>query len=466
MGAAWEAGRVIADRYRLSEIIGRGGMGEVWKAEHLKLKSPVAIKVLRRSMEEDRDSVTRFLREARAAAKLRSTNVVQVFDYGVEDDSAYIAMEFLEGESLRDRLRAQGPLSSVETARLLTQVSRAVARAHKNGIVHRDLKPGNIHLVPEEGEEIVKVLDFGIAKILEEPTEATEEMERTNTGAMLGTPYYMSPEQLRGKGSIDTRADIWALGVIAYQCLLGERPFLGETVGDLVVRICAEDPPIPSECGEVPDGFDAWFARSTKVDPEERFGTVGEQLRQLREVLLDESAAESRRASEGFDASASASRSKSVESSGPISETNTSHAKTLGSGRPSRQGEEASRKSPARWVGIGLIAVVAVVGVVAMSSQGEESSVGEPAEAHPAGEVSPTPASSHGSAPGAPTSSGVDDTPSMASALASASAVASAVARPPVVPKAAPKRPTKAALPGPKTGAATSPPPREIDVGF
>ncbi len=264
----WETGHIVAERYRLEEPIGAGGMGMVWRAEHIQLRSPVAIKVLPRQVARDEARSARFIREAQAAAAIRSTNVVQVLDYGVEDGVAYIAMEYLEGESLADRLDRKVRLGARETLTIITQVARAIARAHKKGIIHRDLKPANIFLASEEDGEVVKVLDFGIAKL----TDKKEGTDRTTqTGYLLGTPNYMSPEQTRGHMVVDHRTDIWSLGVVAFECLCGVRPIDGETVGDIIYKICSEPLPRPSQVAPVPVGFDRWFRKATERDPDLRF---------------------------------------------------------------------------------------------------------------------------------------------------------------------------------------------------
>jgi serine/threonine-protein kinase len=275
---------LLAERYRLEERIGSGGMGEVWRAEHIKLRSPVAVKLMPDAVGGDEARSARFMREAQAAAAIRSTNVVHVLDYGVENGVAYIAMEYLEGESLDGRLERRGRLTASETARVLHQVAKAISRAHKRGIVHRDLKPANIFIVREEEGEVVKVLDFGIAKL-------TDDQQRpdatTQTGAMLGTPYYMSPEQARGK-KVDHRSDLWALGVIAFECLTGRRPIDGTSVGDLIFKICGKDMPRPSSFGPVPIRFDEWFAKATRRDPQQRFQSAREMAQAMREALVDE----------------------------------------------------------------------------------------------------------------------------------------------------------------------------------
>jgi len=280
---ALEPNRVLAGRYRLEVRLGQGGMGSIWRAEHLVLQAPVAVKLIDRDAVPDEDTLSRFLVEAKAAAALRSPHVVQIIDYGVEGPLPFMVMELLEGETLAQRLKRLRRLSRQETSRVLTHVGRAVGRAHEAGIVHRDLKPENVFLVKNEDEEIAKVLDFGVAKV--ERASLGPEATRTRTGSILGTPYYMSPEQAQGNKAVDSRSDLWSLGVIAYECLTGRRPFYSDGLGDLVLTICVRDLPVPSDAAPVPIGFDAWFAKACARDPEQRFQTARELTEALREAL-------------------------------------------------------------------------------------------------------------------------------------------------------------------------------------
>jgi serine/threonine-protein kinase len=193
-------------------------------------------------------------------------------------------MELMEGESLAHRIRRLGRLSLPETQRFVTHVARALARAHELGIVHRDLKPDNIFLVRNEDEEIAKVLDFGIAKA---NAQLLGHSSATRTGTIMGTPHYMSPEQITGAKGLDHRTDLWALGVIACECLTGSQPFGGETIGALVLAICAQEPPKPSSLAPVPAGFDAWFARATARVVAERFASARELSDALRTLSAD-----------------------------------------------------------------------------------------------------------------------------------------------------------------------------------
>jgi eukaryotic-like serine/threonine-protein kinase len=277
----WGPGTLILNRYRLESLLGRGGMGSVWRAEHLQLKSPVAVKLLDPSIANNEQVLGRFLREAQAAAALRSPHVVQIFDYGVEDGTAFIAMEMLHGQSLSERIVQQGKVAPEETFRFLQQVLRAIGKAHEAGIVHRDLKPDNIFICQDE-PEFAKVLDFGVAKVKNADLGGSAG-SKTQTGMMIGTPYYMSPEQTQAK-DIDARADLWAIGIIAYECITGTRPFTGDSFGELVIAINTKPVPLPSKQGPVPAGFDEWFVKATQRDRERRFHSAKEMADELSKV--------------------------------------------------------------------------------------------------------------------------------------------------------------------------------------
>ena len=271
----------IAGKYDVLRLIGRGGMGTVWEGRHNTLGTRVAIKFIDAEYADSTEARTRFDNEARAAANIQSKHAIQIFDHGVTaDGKPYIVMELLNGEPLDQRLDRLGRIPLAETARILRQVSRALARAHERGIVHRDLKPENIFLVrtPDDDEEIAKVLDFGIAKFkkLDGGTSGMP-TSSTKTGAVLGTPFYMAPEQARGLRELDHRCDLWSMGVIAFKCVCGVLPFEGVSVGDLLVKICTAPAPVPSTL--IPGlgaAFDAWFLRALEKDPARRFQSATE----------------------------------------------------------------------------------------------------------------------------------------------------------------------------------------------
>ncbi len=271
--------KLVAGKYRLERLLGRGGMGSVWEGVHAEIGTRVALKFIEAEFANHPEVRDRFFNEALAAARLRSKHIVQVYDSGVDEGRPYIVMEFLSGEPLDERLVREGTLTLADAASIVRQLSRAMKKAHAAGIVHRDLKPENVYLVwdEEDKKDIVKVVDFGIAKF----TDRSGISSATRTGAVLGTPHFMSPEQARGLKEIDGRADVWSIGVIAYRAVTGKLPFDGEAVGDLLVKICTTEPRAPSEHVPVPPEFDEWMRRSLEKDPNQRFANVDEQASAL-----------------------------------------------------------------------------------------------------------------------------------------------------------------------------------------
>jgi serine/threonine protein kinase len=255
-GQGFVAGNVIAKRYRLDRLLGEGGMGVVWAATHTVTRRSVAIKFLRGDPAlMSQELRQRFLREARAASAVRHPNVVTISDvFELDDDTPAMVMDLLVGETLGQKLQRESKLSLAQTADILVQVVSAVGTAHALGIVHRDLKPDNIFVLDGSAtSNAVRVLDFGIAKELEPDTDGTSTGLITKTGAILGTPCYMSPEQALGEPDIDHRSDIWAIGVIIYECLTGVRPIRGESIGQIVKQILVDGVrPIDELEGELP----------------------------------------------------------------------------------------------------------------------------------------------------------------------------------------------------------------------
>jgi serine/threonine-protein kinase len=276
---------LVAGKYRLTSLLGRGGMGSVWAGLHTTLGTKVAVKFIDAEHVDSPEARHRFENEARAAAALRSKHVVEVYDHGVmEDGRPFIVMEFLDGEPLDRRLERFGRLPAKDTARIVGMVCRALSKAHAAGIVHRDLKPENVFLVwdDEDGADVAKVVDFGIAKFTD---SAGNSSSATRTGSVLGTPYYMSPEQARGLRSVDYRSDLWSVAVIAFRCMTGRLPFEGEAVGDVLVKLCTAPIPVPSTIvPDLPPGFDAWLAHALGREPETRFQSAAELGRSLATV--------------------------------------------------------------------------------------------------------------------------------------------------------------------------------------
>ncbi|HEX6273707.1 MAG TPA: serine/threonine-protein kinase [Polyangiaceae bacterium] len=235
-------GLVIADRYRVLELIGRGGMGVVYRAEHARIGKILALKLLTGELTRHSDQVGRFKREALMASRLSHPNTVQVFDFGDADGLAYLAMEYVRGENLGALVDRLGPLGADRTARIVVQICSSLAEAHEKGIVHRDLKPENIMVVKSASDDdVAKVLDFGLAKL----RESSELSEVTLSGAIVGTPYYMAPEQIRGE-AVGPAADVYALGALMYSCLTGTVVFEAQTPMGVLTRHLVEEPEPPS----------------------------------------------------------------------------------------------------------------------------------------------------------------------------------------------------------------------------
>jgi len=274
-------GSIIAERYCLLRKLGAGGMGSVWLAHDQSLDSQCAVKLVDPEKAADEEVRIRFEREAKAAAQIRGANVVDIFDHGIWDGTPFIVMEYLEGEDLGARLDRDGALDTEQTYQIVSQVARALVRAHAAGIVHRDLKPENIFLVPGDDQEVAKVLDFGIAK----HEQYSLAGKTTKTGSFMGTPYYMSPEQARGR-SIDWRSDLWALGVIAYQCLNGRPPFESEALGELMGMIIYDPiPPITTCAPGLPDALELWWQRAVSREREHRFQSAKELADSFGEAI-------------------------------------------------------------------------------------------------------------------------------------------------------------------------------------
>ncbi|HEY6727772.1 MAG TPA: protein kinase [Polyangiaceae bacterium] len=274
-------GNILHGKYRLERELGRGAMGTVWSAIHLSLDQRVAIKVISSDYANSAEAIHRFHTEAKAAAKLRSRYVVQVYDDGETPEGLpYIVMEYLEGESLEDRIVRSGDIPLAEAVRIATHVGRALARAHSRGIVHRDLKPANIFITRNDDDEmgwVAKVLDFGIAKV-----DDNREKSTTKTGTVLGTPLFMSAEQVRGASSVDARTDLYSLGMVFFNMLTGKYAFEGSSFGDLLVSICTNPlPKLSQHAPWVSQSLDNWFQKACAREVDARFQSADEMIDEL-----------------------------------------------------------------------------------------------------------------------------------------------------------------------------------------
>jgi serine/threonine-protein kinase len=273
-------GTLLEGKYRIERLLGAGGMGSVWVAEHTLLNRPVAVKVLDSSATtRDATAVQRFLREAQTAARLRSDHIVDVLDVGRFDDGTpFLIMELLEGETLSSRIKREGRLQQGDAALLVDHLLSGLSAAHAAGVIHRDIKPDNCFITRKNGRDHLKLLDFGISKVAGD----AREMRMTRTGVVMGTPYYMAPEQARGSKEIDHRCDLYAVGAILYECITGRVPFEAESVNELLFKIVLE--PLVQPRLIAPDldpTFEALILRAMGREAETRYQTATE----FREAL-------------------------------------------------------------------------------------------------------------------------------------------------------------------------------------
>ncbi|MFT3926208.1 MAG: protein kinase [Myxococcales bacterium] len=283
-----QLGTLIAQKYRLERLLGEGGMGAVYHAVNVVTGKGVAIKCLHADLSQSEEHPARFLREAQAAARIDHPNVVNVFDVGRHDDTLFLVMELLQGETLAARID-RGPQDPTGFIQLMLPALRGVHAAHRSGVTHRDLKPDNIFLCRGPDGEVreAKVLDFGISKIGEELAGGHSRKQLTLDGAVFGTPQYMAPEQIRSARLADARSDVYALGVIFYRALSGEFPFDSETLPGLALRIVEGNPvPLQELCPELDPQIAEIVTKAMALDPKERFQTVaafGEALEPFSE---------------------------------------------------------------------------------------------------------------------------------------------------------------------------------------
>jgi eukaryotic-like serine/threonine-protein kinase len=399
---------VIAGRYRLEERIGAGGMGEVYRATHLELNVPVAVKLIGPAIAGQERAVKRFRREARAAARLKSAHIVHVYDFGVDGTVPFLVMELLEGEPLSQRLARLGKLTLTQASALLGQAGRGLAVAHAQGVVHRDVKPSNCFLARTPDGEVLKVLDFGIAKPEDEDVAVTASHE------VIGSPLYMSPEQVNG-ADVDQRGDAWALAALAFRMVTGGEAFGAPTTSAVLGKICSGRVPRASALApELSASVDAFFERAFAPALEDRFASTLE-LTEAFARLTQSSDADS-----SFFRTAATASLTSLPSIAPV------------------------RRSNPRWPWIAAALAVTALALAAFFSRNELEPAREPAVA--------VKAVTAVSAPAAPPSVEIS-TVTAPAARPSATATNSAVPPAPPRPRAAVARPMPKAAPSPSTGA-------------
>lgn len=367
-------GDILAGKYSVERVLGKGGMGYVVAAVHTQLDQRVAVKFLSPDLCESREAVARFLREARAAVRIRSEHVARVIDVGTLDNGApFMVMEFLEGHDLARELELRDRLTIAEAIEFVLQASEAVAEAHALGIVHRDLKPANLFLTRRaDGSPLVKVLDFGISKaILPEGDTSDPAPSLTATQGLIGSPHYMSPEQVRKPKSVDGRTDIWALGIILHELMGGSPPFTSDTPMSVLAAVVSDPPPSLREIRpEVPEGLQAVILRCLEKDVSRRFQTVADVALALKPYAPSSCLASISRITGIVRASHP---SRTTPSSEAISGDEVPTLLAAGSGR-----EEPSNRTTTEWghsqkfeqrsrrrlvvLGLGALSVLAVVG--------------------------------------------------------------------------------------------------------
>ncbi|MCP4600960.1 MAG: serine/threonine protein kinase [Proteobacteria bacterium] len=284
------SGTILDGKYELSRLLGEGGMGTVYEATHKLIGRRLAVKFLHPQYVTSEEVVTRFQREAQAAAAIGHENIIEVTDMGkMEDDSPYIVMEFLDGKDVKAAITEDKVLSTSRAARIMVQALSALHAAHEVGIIHRDLKPENIYLIEKSDRpDYVKILDFGISKFRSLESEGSKGL--TQTGTVLGTPYYMSPEQARGDQNLSSRSDIYAMGVMLYQMLTGSLPFDAPNYNALLIKILTEDHVSPDELNpSLPPELVETINIAMDRDPERRFPTCLDFRQRLLPFLPDSS---------------------------------------------------------------------------------------------------------------------------------------------------------------------------------
>lgn len=354
-------GTVLAGKFCIEQVLGQGGMGVVVAARHLQLDERVALKFLLPEALSNAEAVARFAREARAAVKIKSEHVARVTDVGtLETGSPYMVMEYLRGTDLGDLVHTQGPLPIADAVEYLLQACEAVAEAHALGIVHRDLKPSNLFLTRRaDGSPSIKVLDFGISKVT---TGADSQMNMTRTATVMGSPLYMSPEQMASARDVDTRTDIWAIGAILYELLTGQVPFNADTMPQLCAKILQEEAPaLRNARPDAPDGLQEVVRRCLQKKPVDRYPSVAE----LAAALLPFAPSRSRLSVERITKVIAAAGLS--ESSLALPQSQSANGVSAGTTQQAWGTSQATHRGGAKWVALAGLAVAVGVAVAALS---------------------------------------------------------------------------------------------------
>lgn len=413
------AGLDVTPTVRLVRPLAEGGMGKVWIAEHTALATEVVVKFLSKDFSDNADAVARFKREAAVAASVKSPHVVQVLDYGVlTGGPPFIVMEHLEGRDLGEHLEAFGPMGLPDVAALVAQVAKGLGKAHQVGVVHRDIKPSNIFLCDGDGGEIfVKLLDFGVAK----RTQLAD--NKTTTGMVIGTPHYMSPEQILADREVDARSDLWSLGVVAFQALTGKLPFDGATVGAITLAIHHSTPRVTAHRADLSPAVDEWFAKICAREPDARYASAREAAQALTAAVGD--------APSGHqlvrppmltlpDPSEPSLGAAAISSPRPVTSLSTSFPVS----------SAAKRKPPVAWIAGAAVAVLglAILTVVAVQKPSKETPTSAAANVAPPSPAAVPSAQASASEPAspAPEPSATADVPASTSTAAAAKPVVGA----------------------------------------
>ncbi|MBW2527437.1 MAG: protein kinase [Deltaproteobacteria bacterium] len=393
---------MIASRYRLDERIAKGGMGTIWSGWDCQLDRTVAVKFMDPRFAQSNELRARFAREAKAVARLNSAHVIQVFDFGVDGELPFIVMELLEGEELKGLLKRVGRLGLSHASRLVNQAAAGLRAAHQAGIVHRDLKPANVFLAQtSDAAQVVKILDFGVAK-----ARWDEASHSTQAGEALGSVHFMSPEQARGHAVVDHRSDLWALAGILFRCVTGQLAFDGRVTGEVVLKICADPLPVPSQVApDLPPAVDAFFERAFSRSPDGRFQSAEEFAQAFADIAALEASSPS---VPGFALASSPNLGVEASTGSFVTTPGLGPPASAGAGPDSVAGSSGAwpsaaipvitepgtltgaagskdstspgaRPGKAVWVGAGAAAIVVAAGAIWAISSGDESAATSPA---------------------------------------------------------------------------------------